>query len=461
MQTKIITQICLVILLCSVQTLAQKQAPPEGSAPKDFTLPARTTFTLNNGMNVTLVQYGTLPKTVIRAVVRVGNGNEGPNEIWLSDLLGELMKEGTTTRTAKQLAVDAARLGGNITIGVADDLTNITGDVLSAYAPEMVTLMADVLCKPRFPESELTRLKNDKVRELSIAKTDPNSIALEKFRGVMYPNHAYGRIFPTEEMLQGYTVEQVRAFYDNNFGAGRTHLYVAGVFDPQKVEQAIRAAFDSWRKGPTLTPVLPQPVTQRNIHFVDRPGAPQSTVYIGLPVIDPAHTDYRGLQVVNALLGGLFISRITANIRENKGYTYSPGSSISTRYRDAYWAEFASITTSVTGLAIKEIFFEIDRLQGEPPPAEELRGIQNYMAGVFVLQNSSPAGIISQLAFLNLHGLPDSYLTDYVKTIYSVTPELVSELAKKYLRDEEMTIVIAGDKKTVQKQVAPFGKVVG
>ncbi len=461
MQTKALIRLCVVALLCSVQVFAQKQTPPEGSAPKDFTLPARTTFTLNNGMHVTLVPYGSLPKTSIRAVVRVGNGNEGPNEIWLADLLGDLMKEGTTTRTSKQLAVDAARLGGSITINVSDDLTNINGDVLSTYAPEMIALMADVLCNPRFPESELTRLKNDRARDLSIAKTDPNSIALEKFRGVMYPNHAYGRIFPTEEMLQGYTVQQVRAFYDNNFGAGRTHLYVAGKFDDAKVERAIRAAFDSWRKGPELTPVLPQPVTQHTIHIVDRPGAPQSTVYIGLPVINPIHADYRGLQVVNSLLGGLFISRITANIRENKGYTYSPGSSVSSRYRDAYWAEFASITTSVTGPAIKEIFYEIDRLQAEPPPAEELRGIQNYMAGVFVLQNSSPSGIISQLAFLNLHGLPDSYLTDYVKTIYSVTPEQVSELTRTYLRDEDMTIVIAGDKKTVQKQVAPFGKVVG
>jgi predicted Zn-dependent peptidase len=163
---------------------------------------------------------------------------------------------------------------------------------------------------------------------------------------------------------------------------------------------------------------------------------------------------------MNALLGGSFMSRITSNIRENKGYTYSPGSSVSARYRDAYWVQFASITTEVTGPALKEIFYEINRLQSEPPTTDELRGIQNLVAGIFVLQNSSSSGIINLLSFNNLHGLPDAYLTEYVKTIHSVTPEDVRQLAADLLREDEMRIVIAGDEKKLVKQVAQFGRVV-
>jgi predicted Zn-dependent peptidase len=96
--------------------------------------------------------------------------------------------------------------------------------------------------------------------------------------------------------------------------------------------------------------------------MIDRPDAAQSTIYLGLPVVDPSHKDYLGLLVTNTLLGGFFSSRVTANIRENKGYTYSPNSSISSRYRDAYWVQVADVTTDVTGPALKEILYEINRL---------------------------------------------------------------------------------------------------
>jgi zinc protease len=448
-------------LLTALPAFAQKQSPPEGSAPKDFTLPAKTIIVLENGLRVTMVPYGSVPKVQIRAVVRAGNGNESANEVWLADIVADMLKEATTTRTAKQIAEDAARLGGSIAVSVGDDQTSVTGDVLSEFAPAMAELMADVLCNPAFPESELARIKNDKLRDLSIQKTDPNAIAVEKFRAVLYPDHPYGRTFPTEAMLSGYTIAQLKNFYAANFGAERTHIFVAGKFDLKAMEAAIRKAFGSWTRGTPPVTNVPKSVAKRMIYLVDRPGAPQSTVYIGLPVIDPSNPDYRALVLTNSLLGGSFASRITSNIRESKGYTYSPGSTVSSRFRDAYWAEFASVTTDVTGPAIKEILFEINRLQGEAPTEEELQGFKNYLSGTFVLQNSNPGGIINQLVFLNLHGLPDSYLTEYVKTIHAITPAQVQKMAQTYLRDEEMVIVIAGDRKKIEKQLAAFGKIVG
>jgi len=245
----------------------------------------------------------------------------------------------------------------------------------------------------------------------------------------------------------------VRGFYNANLGSARAHIYVTGRFDNKAVAAAIREAFGDWQKGPEPLINIPQPVTKRAVHMRDRPGAPQSTIYLGLPVVDPSHKDYMALQVTDALLGGAFSSRITANIRENKGYTYSPNSFVSTRYRDAYWVEVADVTTEVTGPSLKEIFYEINRLQSEAPSAEELRGIQNNLAGIFVLQNSSRGGIIGQLAFLNLHGLDEKFLTEYVKNIYAVTPAEVQRIAQTYLRDEDMTIAITGDVKKIKAQV--------
>ena len=160
---------------------------------------------------------------------------------------------------------------------------------------------------------------------------------------------------------------------------------------------------------------------------------------------------------MNVLLGGSFASRITANIRENKGYTYSPNGQLSSRFHDAYWVEVADVTTDKTGPAIKEILGEIDRLQAEPPSEKELKDFQNYRAGVFVLQNSSRGGIIGQLEFVDLHGLPADYLNGYVQRVYAVTPQEIQQMAKKYLQDDKATIVVVGDKKTVEDQIKEFG----
>jgi len=438
----------------------EKEAPPEGGKPKDFVLPQAREYRLGNGLEVTMVPYGTLPKVTVTLVLRVGNLNEDAQHVWLADLTGDLMEEGTTSKSAEAIAQAAARMGGGLNIGVGLDQSNIGGDVLAEYAPDMVRLIADVAQHPLFPASELDRLKSDRVRQVSVAKRRPRSLTLEKFRKVLYGDHAYGRIYPTPEMIQGYTIDDIKSFYDANFGAARAHLYVAGVFDAAKVEAAVQEAFSDWKPGPAPTTDVPSPSSSREIYLIDRPGAAQSTVYVGLPVIDPSKKDYIPLQVTNALLGGSFASRITSNIREDKGYTYSPGSTISTRYRDAYWAEIADVTTAVTGASLKEIFFEINRLRNEAPPEDELHGIQNFMGGIFVLQNSSRGGIIGQLANRNLHGLPEDYISTYVQEIYSVTPEEVERIAQTYLNPDKMTIVITGDKATVADQVKEFGPVV-
>ena len=112
----------------------------------------------------------------------------------------------------------------------------------------------------------------------------------------------------------------------------------------------------------------------------------------------------------------------------------------------------------MTGASLKEIFYEIERLQKETAGADELKGIQNYLAGVFVLQNSSRGGIGGQLANVDLHGLSDDHLTTFVQRVYAVTPEDVRKMAEKYLRPDEMTIVVVGDKSQIKAQLKPFGK---
>lgn len=449
-----------ILLLAALVAVGQKQVPPEGGTPKDFALPQVEVFELSNGLTATLVPYGKLPKVTVRLVIQTGNIDEAADEVWLADLTGDLMKEGTTSRSAEDIANEAASMGGAINIGVGVHTTSISGDVLSEFGPDLVGLIADIVQNPLFPESEVDRLKKDMLRILSIQKTQPESLALEKFLAVLYGDHPYGRVFPTPEIIDSFQIGDARSFYDGNFGAARTRMYVVGRFDMTAVKRAVQESMNGWRRGEEPAVRVPRPQSKRRVYLVDRPGSQQSTLNIGLPVIDPSHPDWIGLQVMDALLGGSFVSRITSNIREDKGYTYSPYSQVSAHYRDAYWMQFASVGNSVTGPAVKEILYEIDRLRNDVPSAGELKAIQNNLAGIFVLQNSSRGGIAGILFFKDFHGLEDDYLTTYVQRVHSFTPEDIRKLAVKYIDPENLTIVVVGDKSQILDQLKDFGQII-
>ncbi len=160
----------------------------------------------------------------------------------------------------------------------------------------------------------------------------------------------------------------------------------------------------------------------------------------------PATPGFIGLSVANAMLGGGLLSRLDRNIREDKGWTYGAASRI-TPLADgvALWTVATDVNAPDTAPALAEIFKEIDRLRTEPPPADELRSIQNFRAGAFVIGASSRGGILAQLAFIDLQGLPDEYLTQYVQHVYGVTQDELRSAAAHYLDTSAATLVVVAD----------------
>jgi len=445
-----------ILLLTSVTSFAQKETPPSGGQPKPFVFPKQDTYTLDNGMRVTLVEYGSIPKVAMQAIVRAGSLNETRETRWISDMVATLLKEGTTNRTAEQIALETAEMGGSIFTSAATDKTIIGGEVLSEFDARFLSLLANVVRDPKFAADDLEKVRANKLRELAISKAQPGTIAWEKFREVIFPDHAYGSIFPTEEGLKAYTMQDVKSFYYNQYGAARTHLYVVGQFDAAKLKKAIEKEFGTWKKGPEPIRNVPKVAAKYSLDVIDRPGAPQSTIYLGMPAMSPSDDDFIKFTVMDSLLGSSFGSRITANIRENKGYTYSPGSFVWSRFNTGYWIENADVTTEHTGASIKEILYEIERLQKEAPSEAELQGIKNYLVGIYVLQNSSRTGVIGQLENMNYNELSKDYLDTYIQKLSAVTPADVTAMAKKYLQKDKMAIVVVGDKSKITEQLKPY-----
>lgn len=445
-----------ILLLTSVTSFAQKETPPSGGQPKPFVFPKQDTYTLDNGMSVTLVEYGSIPKVAMQAVVRAGSLNETSSQRWISDMVATLLKEGTAKRTAEQIALETAEMGGSIFTSASTDKTIIGGEVLSEFDTRFLSLLADVVRDPKFAPDDLEKVRANKLRELAISKAQPGTIAWAKFREVIFPDHAYGSIFPTEEGLKAYTMQDVKSFYYNQYGAARTHLYVVGQFDAAKLKKAIEKEFGTWKKGPEPIRNVPKVAAKYSLDVIDRPGAPQSTIYLGMPAMSPSDDDFIKFTVMDSLLGSSFGSRITANIRENKGYTYSPGSFVWSRFNTGYWIENADVTTEHTGASIKEILYEIERLQKEAPSEAELQGIKNYLVGIYVLQNSSRTGVIGQLENMNYNELSKDYLDTYISRLSAVTPADVTAMAKKYLQKDKMAIVVVGDKSKITDQLKPY-----
>ncbi|WP_343486502.1 pitrilysin family protein [Allomuricauda sp. d1] len=431
----------------------EKETPPKGGEPKNFTLPEKEVVEFDNGMTLVMVPYGSIPKANIRFNFKTGNINEAENQVWLADLMVDLLEEGSTVRTAKQIADEMAGMGGNLNIGVGLHTTSISSSVLYEFAPDAIAVMADVLKNPKWPESELERLKNDIKRRLSVDLSTPQNQAYRDFYAEIYPDHPYGRVYPTDDQVDSYTVEDIKRFYDENFGAKRMTVYIAGNFDKDAVKEAVETNLADWREGKDASYPVATAVTSNTVKIIDRPGAPQSTIYYGIPAPSPSDDDYIALDVTNSILGGSFASRITSNIREDKGYTYSPFSSLDTKYKTGVWYEAADVTTEHTGASLQEIKNEIEKLQNEPPSKEELDGILNYESGIYVLQNSTPNGIIGQLVFLDVHDLDESFLKNKVQNMFEVTPEKVSEMTKKYIRPENMTLIVVGDKQKIENQI--------
>lgn len=449
------------VLLPAAPALAQAFPPaPAIAPPKPFAIPASETYTLPNGLTVSLIPWGVAPKTYVVLSVYAGNLNDGA-QTWMADLTAAMLKEGAGGRSSADMARAAASLGGNIGAGADEANTTISIDVLSENAVAAIGLIGDVAIRPTLPAGEFARVQANLARSLAQAYAQPGAIADFALSRAYYGDHPYGRTLPAPAAFGAYTLADVKRFYATQFGAKRAHVYIAGRFDAAAVKAAVAASFGGWTAGPARLVLPPTPTAGPRVLLIDRPGAPQSTIRVAFPAPAPGSAGDIPFRTANSLLGGSFNSRITRNIRENKGYTYSPYSGPSFHPGEARWAFNGDVTTAVTGPALHEIFAEIRILAAAPPSQAEWAGTRTYRAGTFTIALGSAAGVIDTLSTIDELGLPADWADRYVAATMAVTPAQFSSAIRDNLPLDKLTLVVVGDLKTVTPQLQALPELKG
>jgi predicted Zn-dependent peptidase len=437
-----------------------KELPAYG-ADRPMVIPQVTEATLPNGLIVWIVPRAGLPKVAMALAVRGGWAADGPGMDGFAGMLADALTEGTATRTSQQIAEQMQALGGEIGASGGDDAIIVNADGFAAGAPKILNLLADVARNASFPDKEVDLVKTNTLQRLQARKAAPEFAVSKAFAAAVYGDHPYHIVTQSEESVAKVTPAVMKTEFARRFRPDRAILVVAGAVDVAATRRAIDKEFGTWKaagEAPKPTPPVP-PAGARRILLVDRPGSVQSQIRIGRPAVRATEADYYPLLVANAIFGGAFTSRLTENIREDKGYTYSPSSRVVTSEVGGLIQVDAAVRNDVTSGTLLEVFYELDRMGATLPTDEELARAKRYQTGLFLLRNEINGSLVQTLASNWVKGLPLAALADYVPKVNAVTAERTRDVARRYMTSRSQTVVIGGDVKSVSGQVEPFGAV--
>ena len=428
--------------------------PKPGPNPK-FALPAIEKTKLANGLEVWMVHQNELPIVSMNLVLKTGQTNEPAGKTGVANMVSTLLDDGTAKRSAADIANQLQAIGANVGAGSGWDSTNVSLSTLAKNLDAALDIYSDIVLNPSFPATELESIKARQLIGLRQQKANSGAIANVAFNKVLYGDHPYGRD-NTEATIKAITRDDVVNFYTNNFRPNNGTLIVVGSFDSKALKTKLESAFGGWKAGDVPAARLPaiKPLENPGIYIVDRPGAAQSTVAIGQVGVDRSNPDYHAIQVMNAILGGGITSRISMNLREDKGYTYGANSSFSFRRGPGPFRAGGEIQTAVTAEAIVEFMKELNGIRGGIPVTQrELDYNKQSIIRRFPAGFETNGQISGQLSNLLIYGLPDSYFNDYITKIDGVTLADVNRVAQKYLDPDHMAIVIVGDRSVIEPKL--------
>jgi len=446
------------VLLASEQKPLPKDLPPFGE-DRPLPVPSIAQSKLANGLTVWVVKRAGYPRVVVKLAVRGGSASDPKDAPGISDLLADTLKEGTTTRTSRQIAEELQSVGAEIGADESADAIYVTGTGLGSGAPKILEIVADVALHPAFPAAEVELAKGNALEGLKAQESTPGYLAQRALAQAVYGDHPYRIIGATKETLQAATVDQLKKEHARRFRPEGALLVVVGDVNAAAVTAAVNKFFGAWKatgEAIAATPASP-PAAARRLLVVNRPGSVQSQILLGRPVATVTDPAYYPLLVAHTICAGSFGSRLTENIREDKGYTYSPGGGVQARAQGGLLTVRADVRTEVTAAALLEMFYELDRMGATAPTTEELSRAKRYQGGLYLLRNQIQNSVAQTLASNWVNGLPPEALGEFVTKVNAVTSDQVREAGRAFYPSALQTVVVVGDEPKVEAELAQFG----
>ena len=427
---------------------------PVPSAPREYHFPRFERRTLANDMQLVVARVPKLPLATVVVLIDAGAVCDGEGAEGTAQLTAKMLLEGTESFDGAEIAERFERLGASIESSADWDAAAITMTTLVEHLPDAFDLLREVVLTPAFRVRELERLKAERSAELLQMRAEPRGLADELFSKFLYtPTSRYARLEGGDEAsVERIDREAIIDFYRERYVAGGTTVVVAGDITADRAEALVDRAFGKWEgRAVERVEAGTRPArTDRAIHLVVKPDAPQSELRIGQVGIPRNHPDFFPANVMNALLGGLFNSRINLNLREAHAYTYGAFSGFEWRRQAGPFMIHTAVKSDITDAAARETLYEVDRIRAEAVSPAELSLATSYLTGVFPIRFETTTAIAAALAVLMLHGLPEDYYDRYRDNVAAITTEKVLAAAQRYLNPSAFQMLVVGDPKIVR-----------
>jgi zinc protease len=433
---------------------------PASGAPRPYQFPAFTRQTLDNGMTIWHVPLPDRELVNAHLVFDAGAAAEREEHAGIAALTAHLLVTGTRSLDATAFAEATERLGIEVSSESSWDFARAAFQSLPGFFGDGLALLAEMVREPRLDPGEFERLKAERLADILQARAEPGRLADEMFLRTLYDaTTPYGRLSAgTPESVRELTLDHAREHHATHLKPAGSHLIVAGGIDLDSVMAEAEKQFGAWQgAGPGHREITPVEVGGRRIVVVDRPGSVQSELRVGLPGIDRFDSRYFSATVMAAVLGGVFNSRLNLRLREDLGYTYGAHAGLDIRRSPGPMSARSAVQTEVTAPALVELLGQLDRIRDTDVPADELRGVKDFLIGVFPLRFETTGGIAAAIEPLAVYGLPDDYWQTYRSNLEGVSVEAVRGTAQEIIDPDDLLCLVVGDAGRVRDELEATG----
>ena len=435
------------------------ERPPRSLAARKVTFPPYEMRTLANGLQVITVLHHEQPVVTMRMLVRAGSVQDLPGKAGVANLAAALLDQGTTSKSAEQIADQIDFIGGALGAGSGSDLSFANIVVMKDSFDVGMDLLADVVRNPAFAPEEIERQKQQAISALQVSMGDSDYLASVVFDRLVYGFHPYG--LPnggSPETLAAITRADLQAYHRRNFVPNNMILAIVGDVTGEEAFSGAQRVFESWPRA-ELVPLktVDSPPPTRRIVIVDKPDAVQTGIRVGQLAIPRNHPDYLAFDLAVKILGGEGANRLHRVLRSERGLTYGASAETAARKLIGDFVAETDTRTETTGEVLRLMVDEFSKIRRERVLQRELSDAQAYLAGIFPLTIETPNDIATQVLNVVFYELPVEEIGTFSERVQRVTPDDIQRVARQYVRSDRLSIVLVGDAAAFVPQLRRVG----